>query len=400
MADETTIPYNTAQYHSLPEYYTNTAQDFSGFIQDYLAKMNEPGGFSSGYTGDRVAGIDPYQTQAYQNAGAASGYWNPYFSTGADMMNTGADWMTSANAYSSQVPKTSFTMGRGMITDQYGNLSNVDPYFQTGAGALSQAAGYIGPNATYDPNQMATHLSPYVSGVADEIERRANENLFEDVLPQVNSTFTGAGQFGSTRNADFTNRAIRDNQREILGAQSNALNQAWGQAANDYLGWARQGLGAADSMTGVGTAFGGLGSNFLDRYTAGANMGTSVGNIGGQQASYSNILGGLGQTMAGIGDQYGTYGIQGAEQLWNDIGNLYSVGGQMQDYNQKILDTGYKDWLDRWQMPAQLASSLSGMIPNYTGRLQPDVAGYSAPTGEQSNNYEDILALILAMEQI
>jgi hypothetical protein len=78
-------------------------------------------------------------------------------------------------------------------------------------------------------------MSPYTDQVVDRIAQLGQRNLTENLLPQVNSTFTGAGQFGSTRNADFTNRAVRDANESILGQQANALQTGYSQAQNAAL---------------------------------------------------------------------------------------------------------------------------------------------------------------------
>lgn len=397
MADSLpSIPINTAQYNALPEYYTGPAQDFAGFTQDYLAAINGPGGYTSGYDQSRVAGNDPYQTQAYGAAGGLMGATTPYVNSGANSMMQGQNMLTGAYNYATQNPNTLFDNAGNMITDQYNQLGNIDPYFSSGSGALGQASNYLTNSGTYDPNQMQQHLNPYLSGVNDEIARLGNQNLMENVLPGVNSTFAGAGQFGSTRNADFTNRALRDNQTAISGAQANAMNQAYGQAGQDYLAWDKQGQNAGSALAQVGQAYGGLGTGALDRYTAGANMGTSVGNVGGQQASYSNILGNMGTSMSALGDQYGTYGLANQNQSWQDLNNLYAMGGQQQAYNQNILDTAYNDWQSRWKDPVTLAGGLSQMIPNYTGRVVPDTIGYSTPVADQNSTYADLAAILAA----
>lgn len=391
------FPVNQAQYNALPAYYTGPAQDFSGFIQDYLAKMNAPGGYSSGYDQARVAGQDPYQSQAYSSAGGLMGATNPYTSSGAATMQNGQGMLGSAYNYTNTTPTNTFDNAGNMLNSQYGSLNGMDPYVNAGAGALGQASSFIGGSATYDPNVMQQHLNPYMSGVNDEIARLGNQNLMENVLPGVNSTFTGAGQFGSTRNADFTNRAIRDNQQVISGAQAGAMNQAYGQAADSYQKWASLGQNAGQALGQIGQTYGGLGSLMLDKSTTGANIGTSLGNLGGQQASLGNILGNMGAGMAGLGDQYGTYGMAAQNQNWTDLSNLYGMGNNMQGYNQTVLDTAYNDWQSRWKDPAALAGGLTQMIPNYAGRVTPDSIGYTTPVADQNSAYGDLAFLLSQM---
>lgn len=103
----------------------------------------------------------------------------------------------------------------------------------------------------FDPLEVEKYMSPYTSGVVNEIQRLGNQNLFENVLPGVNSTFTGAGQFGSTRSADFTNRAIRDNTYNTLGQQAQALQQAEQGALSNYASWHNQAIPNAQNAANL-----------------------------------------------------------------------------------------------------------------------------------------------------
>ena len=66
-------------------------------------------------------------------------------------------------------------------------------------------------------------------------------------MPGVNSTFTGNGQFGSTRNADFLNRAIRDNQQTLNNTNANVLYNAQNTANTQYKDWTQMGVNSAQS---------------------------------------------------------------------------------------------------------------------------------------------------------
>ena len=82
------------------------------------------------------------------------------------------------------------------------------------------------------PQVVGQYMSPYTDSVVNRIAQLGQRNLTENLLPQVNSTFTGAGQFGSTRSSDFTDRALRDANESILGQQSSALQAGYTQAQN------------------------------------------------------------------------------------------------------------------------------------------------------------------------
>ena len=103
-------------------------------------------------------------------------------------------------------------------------------------------------DASYNPQNAQNFMNPYVNNVVNEQARLSNQNLFENVLPGVNSTFAGNGQFGSTRNADFTNRAIRDQQYGLSGQQGNTLMAAQNQA--NQFGQQQQQMGVNATNTG------------------------------------------------------------------------------------------------------------------------------------------------------
>lgn len=257
-------PYQSATSYTSPSYITQPSADVSGFIQDYYASMTNPqSGVLGGYQGQLTAGIDPLQQQALNQVPNAVGAWG-----------------------------TQFNQGIGNLGSAYSRMA------RTG---------------TYNPAAMQQHLNPYLGGVLDEISRRGNENLTENVLPGINSTFTGNGQFGSTRNADFTQRAMRNNQREISGAQGNAMNQAYNQAATDYSNWNSADQAAANGM----------------------------GTLGQQQIQSA---------------------LSGGTQNWNDISNAFNMGGQNRTIAQQGLTDQYNNWQNTWKQPVDLMSSLGGIL--------------------------------------
>lgn len=101
------------------------------------------------------------------------------------------------------------------------NQGNYQPYIDKASQTLPEAIG--------------SYMSPYTDSVVNRIAELGKRNLTESLLPQTNSTFTGAGQFGSTRNADFTNQALRDANESILGQQVMALQSGYKDAATNAL---------------------------------------------------------------------------------------------------------------------------------------------------------------------
>ena len=245
---------------------------------DYFNKTlpNLPTG---GYQGDRVAGLD-----AYQNSGIG----------------------------------------------QAGNyLDSSSPLYGQGAGALGQAGTYLNNSAQWSEQDMMQHMNPYLSGALDTVEARANRNLMEDVMPGVNSTFTGAGQFGSTRNGDFLNRAIRDNQQGISETQAGMINQSYDNAAKDYLGWAQQGTQS-------------------------------------------------GQAMGALGSSMGQYGITGLNTGMN-------LGGLNQQQQQQQMDAAQKSWLGNYTTPIDVYNGLGNAFNASVGRLTPSSTSNSSQSSSNSS---------------
>jgi hypothetical protein len=105
----------------------------------------------------------------------------------------------------------------------------------------------------FDPEQIKKYMSPYTTGVVDEMRRLSNRNLMQSTLPGVNTTFAGAGQFGSTRNADFTNQAIQNENYNLLGQQAKALESGYNSALDEYRTWHQNALGNAAAGASLGS---------------------------------------------------------------------------------------------------------------------------------------------------
>ena len=149
------------------------------------------------------------------------------------------------------------------------------------------------------PQAAQSFMSPYTDSVVNRIATLGQRNLSENLLPQVNSTFTGAGQFGSTRNMDFTNRAVRDANESILGQQSSALQS-----------------GYQNAMT-----------NSMADMTRQASLGQTVQQLGFQDASM-----------------------------------LGTAGGQQQAQTQQNLNLANQDWQNQNNYQKQNIDWLSGVI--------------------------------------
>ena len=184
---ETSYQAGTTTDYIQPAYNTQTAQNYAGGINDLLGQ--------NGYINDTMSNW--YNQSPGQGALGQYATWNP--NQQQDMTN-------------SQLP----------VWDQ------------------SQQAGMMQPfTDQYSATTMQKYLNPYTRNVVNEQARLSNQNLFENVIPGLNSTFTGNGQFGSSRNADFMNRAIRDQQYNLMGQQGKTLFDAQNAANQQYQDWTK-----------------------------------------------------------------------------------------------------------------------------------------------------------------
>ena len=201
---------------------------------------------------------------AGQAAEVAGGEYQPYQApTGAATYGEDTGQVAGLNALQNQA-----------ITDTQANQGNWQQYTNAASSMVPQVVGQ--------------YMNPYTDSVVNRIAQLGQRNLTENLMPQVNSTFTGAGQFGSTRNAGFMNNALRDANESILGQQSSALQTGFQNAQN---------MALAD----------------LQRQA----------QLGGQVQQYAA----------------------------NDVGALSTAGGQQQALTQQNLTAANNDWQSQnnWQ---------------------------------------------------
>lgn len=264
---------------NLPSWYLNSGNKSTDYFNKQLANLP-----TQGYQGQRVAGLSPLQQIGIGQGQNYLDQGSPLYGQGANLMNQAGQQMSNAGVWNEQ--------------------------------------------------DMMKHLNPYLGGALNTMATMSNRNLMENILPGVNSTFAGNGQFGSTRNADFINRALRDNQDSINNAGATMINDAYNQAATDYLGWGQLGTTNAQNM------------------------------------------GALGQTI-------GQYGITGLNTGMN-------LGQQTQAADQAALDAQKAQWSENYTFPNDIYGALSAAYNTSVGRLVPNSnssnSSSNSSTGYSSNS--------------
>lgn len=257
------------------------------------------------------------------------------------MVDTTANYVSSLPQFTTDVYQNWYNQplstGTTPMQQQTWDTAMANPQQQWLA-PLQQASSMYQQGANFDPNQLQQHLNPYLQDANQATMNLSNQNLFQNILPGVNSTFAGTGQFGSSRNADFTNRAIQNQQQTLSNTLANANLQGWNQANQDYLNWAKMGQSAASGLQGV------------------AGAGSAI-------------------------DQTG-------------LTNMFTASQAQQAQEQATLDKSYQDYLTRQQYPLTAAGALSQAAGNIGKVQQPNV---NVPVS-QPDNVSRVLAAIQAMQ--
>lgn len=269
--------------NGLPEWYQEYLRGTAGKAVELAGQSG-----SNPVPQQAVAGFSPDQLAAFQGVRNNQGVWQPYLNS-------------AAAATGAMAP----TVG-GMV------------------GQAQQAVS--GPAATF-PANFQQYMSPYTMGVVNEIGRLGNLNFEENIMPAVNRAMTGAGQFGSTRNAEMLGRAARNTQLGITGQQAQALEAGYGTSANIFGQDAArqqqqqqmQGSAALQGASTMGNAlstsaqqFGALGQGFSALGLADAQ---ALGAAGKEQQALN---------QAGYDTAYNNQ-VLGNQYDWSTLNNMNSI---------------------------------------------------------------------------
>ncbi len=222
----------TNQSNNLPDWYNNLYQSLLTQGKQYAGQQTSP------YTGQLTAGFTPQQNQAGQMLQSSLGGWQP---------------------------------------------------------AYQQGLGQIQQSTNWNPAMQQQFLNPYMGGVVNEIARLGNENFRLNTAPTIADQFTSLGQFGSARQAQALGTAASKTQAEISGQQSQALSNAYNQAAQQYGNWGQLGMQGGQGLI------------------AGAGSGQTFGNT--------------------------------------DTQSLFGYGTQAQQTQQNALNAQYQEWLRQQTQP-------------------------------------------------
>jgi hypothetical protein len=376
------VPVSSTQQTILPDWYTNYAMDILSNQQALAARPYQEYVDTSGKAIPRVADFAPDQQAGFQATREGAFTFRPELGQASSITGgtLGRSSLGAAQPY--------FGQAAGMS-----GLAAATPGLQQGAGyvagstdalGLQMAQPYLGAAGQSAAQTVGQYMNPYTEQVVNRIGQLGTRTLQEQVLPGIEGEMIRAGQFGGTRQAELTGRAIRDAIEGISAQQSAALQQGYGQAQQAAqtdlarqaqlastaggLGGAQQQalLGAGSRMADIGQTYGALTQAQQQMLT---DIGKSSGALYGQDTS--NQLAAA-QQMAGIAQQRQQQELAGA-------GALQQIGSQQQALAQKNLDIAREDFLARQAYPQEQIKAMTGALQG----VQPAVPQAATKVGTE-----------------
>lgn len=225
---------------------------------------------------------------------------------------------------------------------QYASSQAWNPYqWQDALGGAANA--YRAAAAPYSSSTLQQYLDPYAGDVVSNMGRLSQEKLRSD-LDDVNSTFTGSGQFGSTRNRRFVEDALQRSQREYQGAVGGVMSNAYNTANQNYYNWSGRPMQVASGL----------------------------------------------QALASTGSNLG----------WNDINNQFGLGAKEQATNQAGMDASYKDWQNQYALPASMLAQI-GQLGNQTiGAFKPNTTQTGQTVTPQINGAQQVAGGLTTLDKL
>ena len=215
--------------------------------------------------------------------------------------------------------------------------SPADPY-----GFQQRAATAIeGGMQAFDPSGIEAFFNPYEEQVVQQVQsdfdkaRRMQE-------AQSAAQAIGSGAFGGARSAIAEQEALSNLNQAELDALGRLRQQGFGAALQ--AAQTAQENQQRRALTG-GSYLGQLGSTF--------------GQLGQRDVE---LLGNLGQGIAGLGGQQADLGVAATNLMRGDVSALSSLGGQDQLQQQNILDAIRQTNVERQQFPFQQFGYLSDVL--------------------------------------
>ncbi len=384
------VPVSSTQQTILPDWYTNYAMDILANQRAVSARPFQEYVDASGKAIPRVADFAPDQQAGFEATRQGAFTFRPELGTAS----TKTQDVFGRSALGAAQPYFGQAAGMSGVTAATPGLQQGAGYIagSTNALGLQMAQPYLAQAGQTAAQTVGQYMNPYQEQVVNRIGQLGTRALQEQVLPGIESEMIRAGQFGGTRQAELTGRAIRDAIEGISAQQSAALQQGYSQAQQTAqadlarqaqlastaggLGGAQQQalLGAGSQMADIRQAYGALTQGQQQIL---ADLGKSTGALYGQDTQAQLQAA---QQMAQIAQQRQQQELAGA-------GALQQIGAQQQALAQKNLDIAREDFLARQAYPQEQIKAMQGAlqgvqpaVPQAATKVGTEVPGAYSPS--------------------
>lgn len=208
---------------------------------------------------------------------------------------------------------TDVFMGRSNAFSPVGQVTaqQVDPFgFQSqNAPAINvqNAFGSMGgtnPTQAYQSLLSGNVTNPYLQNIAQDNYTMANRNLLENVMPNIGSGATAAGQYGGSRQGIAQGLAMSRMNQDVTAANNNMFGNAYQQAQGNMLSAAGQ-LGGFGMSAETNNASNMLNNNqFNSSLSSGISQNNANRTLSADSTNAANTLAAnnqkLGQMNAGV----------------------------------------------------------------------------------------------------
>ena len=342
------VPVSSTQQTILPDWYTNYAMDILSNQQAVAARPYQEYVDASGKAIPRVADFAPDQQAGFEATRQGAFTFRPELNTAA--------------------AKTQDVFGRSALGVAQPSFQQSGQYTaqSTTPTGLSMAQPYLGQAGQTAVQNIGQYMNPYTEQVVNRIGALGARTLQEQLLPAISDQMTAAGQFGGTRQAELTGRAIRDTMEGISAQQAQALQQGYTSSA---------GLAQGDlaRQAQLAQTAGGLG---FQQQGALAQAGQQMGALGAQMGNMYNVDT---SNQLATADQLAQMAQQRQQQELAGAGALQQIGSQQQALAQKNLDIAREDFLARQAYPQEQIKAMTGALQG----VQPAVPQAATKVGTE-----------------
>ena len=252
-----------------------------------------------------------------------------------------------------------------------------------GLGALSRAEqSAMGATGMYDPSMAQMFYDPYEDQVVQQTLEDINRQSAQAGIG-LRDRAISQGAFGGARGRISQEELARQTGRgateAVAGIRSAGFGQAQNQAQQAFEAQRGAQQGLASMQAGLGQAQSGIGSQQ-------AGLGSQLAGLGQQQVGTATAFGGLGQQFGQVGQGIAGLGMQGQNQLGNQINMLNQLGQQGQATQQAALSRQFAG-------ANQLANEPMGRLLQgqqlLAGMPMGGLSGGTGTSGYQRGSYQD-----------